>query len=258
MWQSITFHDGSTLGYQGTLHRFPEQRFSVAVLCNARGNNPNALARGVADIYLAGQFKPTAPSQGEPTAAPSDGVKLSEKELSAVAGLYWNPAADSVRRVYVKDGKLMYFRAPGNESELAPVGGKRFLMLGVRNRIEIEFKSPRPGAPLQMILSEAGRKPLVQELTAPASYTQRQLAEFAGEYYSPELDTTYTITPQGDRLLFSTGNWGNFLLSPRFADSFANPEEMGSLIFTRDNKKRVSGFVIRSGKVRNLRFGKTR
>ena len=36
---------------------------------------------------------------------------------------------------------------------------------------------------------------------------------------------------------------------------FANQEEMGSLMFTRD-RNRVSGFLIRSGKVRNLRFNK--
>ena len=172
-----------------------------------------------------------------------------------MAGLYWNPVADNVRRVYVKDGKLMYFRAAGNESELAPLGGNRFLMLGVRNRTEINFQSRRPGAPLQMIVSEAGRKPVIQEFVKPAAYAPRQLSEFAGKYYSPELDTTYTINPQGDKLLFHTGNWGDFLLSPRFVDSFANQEEMGSLMFTRD-RNRVSGFVIRSGKVRNLRFNK--
>ena len=67
---------------------------------------------------------------------------------------------------------------------------------------------------------------------------------------------TYEINPQDDKLLFRTGNWGSFLLSPRFVDSFANPEEMGSIMFTRDGRYRVSGFVIRSGKVRNLRFDK--
>jgi hypothetical protein len=252
------FHSGSTLGYQGTLHRFREQHFSVAILCNVRGNNPDVLARGVADIYLSDLLKPAAGGQGALVVAPPDAVKVSDKELAGVTGLYWNPLADNVRRVYVKDGKLMYFRAPGNESELAPLGGNRFLMLGVRNRTEINFQSPRPGAPLQMILSESGRKPVVQEFVKPASYTPQQLAEFAGEYYSPELDTTYSITPQGDKLLVRTGNWGDFLLSARFVDSFANPEEMGSLIFTRDSKKRLSGFVIRSGKVKNLRFSKTR
>jgi CubicO group peptidase (beta-lactamase class C family) len=251
-------HNGSTLGYQGTLHRFPDQHFSAAILCNVRGNNPDALARGVADIYLADQFKQTVASQGEPAVAPADAVKFSQKELLSVAGLYWSPAADTVRRVYVKDGKVMYFRAPGNESELAPLGGNRFLMLGVRNRVEISFQSPRPGAPAQMIFSEAGRKPTIQDFVKAASYTPQQLSEFAGEYFSPEVDATYKIVPQGDKLLITTGNWGDFLLSPRFVDSFANPEEMGSLMFTREHKNRVSGFVMRSGKVRNLRFNKVK
>jgi hypothetical protein len=252
------FHSGSTLGYQGVLLRFPEQRFSVVLLCNVRGNNPEALSRRVADIYLADEMKSVVVAQDSSTVAPPNTVKLSEQELSSVAGLYWNSATDTVRRVYVKDGKLMYFRAPGNESELAPIGDKRFQMLGVRNKVEIAFKSPHPGAPLQMLFTEVGRKPTIQEFVKSASYSPQELTEFAGEYYSPELDTTYRISPQDDKLLFHTGNWGDFLLSPRFVDSFANQEEMGSLIFTRDRKKRVSGFVIRSGKVRNLRFNKVK
>jgi CubicO group peptidase (beta-lactamase class C family) len=255
----LVYHLGSTLGYQGALHRFPEQHFAVAVLCNVRGNNPDALARRVADVYLDAELaRPAAQVQGELAKAPANVVKVSEKELESVAGLYWNPATDAVRRVYVKEGKLMYSRAPGNESELAPLGANRFAMLGVRNKVEITFQSPRPGAPLQMLFSEGDRKPAVSEFVKAASYTPRQLEEFAGEYYSPELDATYKLTPQGDKLLFRTGNWGEFVLSPRFADSFANPEEMGSLLFTRGGKNRVTGFVVRSGKVRNLRFNKVR
>lgn len=251
-------HNGSSLGYQGTLLRFPEQRFSVALLCNVRGNNPEALSKRVADIYLADQLKPVATNQNSPAVAPADAVKLSEKELAGVAGLYWNPSNDTVRRVYVKDGKLMYFRAAGNESELAPLGDKRFLMLGVRNRVEITFKPTRAGAPPQMFFTESGGKPSVQEPVKPASYTPQQLIEFAGSYHSPEVGATYSISPKEAGLLFRTGNWGDFLLSPRFLDSFANPEEMGSIIFTRDRQNRVNGFVIRSGKVKNLRFDKIR
>jgi len=251
-------HSGSTLGYQGTLHRFPEQRFSVALLCNVRGTNPDGLARRVADVYLMDQFKTVAASQGSPIVAPADKVTVSDKELGSVAGLYLNPVNDLVRRLFVKDGKLFYFRAPGNESELAPLGNNRFLMLGVRNKVEISFQRTRAGAPLQMIVSEAGAKPSNWTAVKVATYTPQQLVAFAGKFYSPELDTTYEINPQDDKLLFRTGNWGNFLLSPRFVDSFANPEEMGSIEFTRDAKNRVSGFVIRSGKVRNLRFEKVK
>lgn len=247
-------HSGGTLGYQGTLHRFPDQHFSVALLCNVRGINPDGLARRVADIYLAGQFRPPSGTQSGPAAAPADPVKVSAEELASVTGLYLNPVTDVIRRLYVKDGKLFYFRAPGNESELAPVGGNRFLMLGVRNKVEISFHSARPNLPLQMIFAEAGAKPSKWTAVKPASYNPPQLAAFAGKYFSSELDRTYEIKVQGDKLLFVTGNWGSFLLSPRFVDSFANQEEMGSIMFTRNGRSRVSGFVITSGKVRNLRF----
>jgi CubicO group peptidase (beta-lactamase class C family) len=249
-------HAGSTLGYQGTLIRFPHQRFSVAVLCNVRGNNPDALSRRVADIYLADQFKPAAANTGAAPALPENPIKLSSEALSRWAGVYWSPANDLVRSVNVKEGKLIYSRIPGNESELVPLDESHFLMAGVRNRVEITFKAS--GTRKQMIFLETGGKPLIFEAVATPAYSPKQLAEFGGRYICPELDTTYMLTPKENQLLFQTGNWGDFLLSPRFADSFANPPEMGSLIFTRDARKRVSGFVVRSGKVRNLRCDKMR
>lgn len=249
-------HSGSRLGYRAQLSRFPDQRFSVVCLCNARIDQ-NQLAMRVADIYLADQFKQASAGQSSsPVAVPSDAVKVSENELAGLAGLYWNPLNDTVRRVYVKEGKLIYSRAPGNESELAPLGDNRFLMLGVRNRVELTFKSPGAGAAPQLFFTEAGRTTSIQEPVKAASYRPEQLAEFVGEYYSPELNTTYSITIKEGKLLLRTGNWGDFLLTARFLDSFANPEEMGSIMFIRGPKNRIQGFSIRSGKVRNLRFSK--
>ena len=40
-------------GYRSDMMRFPEQHFSVAVLCNYAETSPSSLARAVADIYLA-------------------------------------------------------------------------------------------------------------------------------------------------------------------------------------------------------------
>jgi len=53
-----TFDDGGAdAGYRADLLRFPQQHFSVACLCNQAETNPGELARKVADIYLADQFK---------------------------------------------------------------------------------------------------------------------------------------------------------------------------------------------------------
>jgi CubicO group peptidase (beta-lactamase class C family) len=252
------YHNGARLGYRAELVRFPDQRFSVACLCNTRASNPDALARRVADIYLADRFKQAAGTPNNPHTVEPKVVSIPENELSGVAGLYWNPVTDNVRRVYVKDGKLMFARLPGSESVLAPLGSNRFQMLGVRNNIEIVFKSPRPNAPLQMFLTVDGGKPSLHEPVKSTSNKPQPLIELAGEYHSAELNTTYTIAPQGDKLLLRTGNWGDFSLSARFHDSFANLEELGSIMFERTRRNKVSGFVIRSGKVKNLRFDKVK
>src|SRR5215813_10335805 len=50
-------HGGSWAGYRAELARFPDQKFSVACLCNLGATNPSALAMKVADLYLAEPIK---------------------------------------------------------------------------------------------------------------------------------------------------------------------------------------------------------
>ena len=51
-------HSGSTAGYSAFLTRVPDQRLSVAVLCNV-STNATQLAHAVADVYLGDRVKPT-------------------------------------------------------------------------------------------------------------------------------------------------------------------------------------------------------
>jgi CubicO group peptidase (beta-lactamase class C family) len=70
-------HGGATAGYRAFLTRFPDQRVSVAVLCNASTAVPTQYAHDVADAYLADRVKPAA-STASLTAAQAD----------AAAGMY--------------------------------------------------------------------------------------------------------------------------------------------------------------------------
>ena len=51
------YHSGSTAGYQAFLTRFPDQRLSVAVLCNVATASATQYARAVADVYLGDRAK---------------------------------------------------------------------------------------------------------------------------------------------------------------------------------------------------------
>lgn len=183
-------------------------------------------------------------------------IQVPEKELTAVAGSYFNSDSNNFRRLYVKDGKLVYSRG-SSESELAPLGNNRFLMLNVPDRIEISFQSPRPGAPLQMSTALDGKVFIVHDAVKPASYTPQQLKEFTGTFYSGEIEATYSIDLKGDKLVLRRKNVdGETPLVLQFADAFS-AAGTGTLRFTRDGKHRVSGFLLSTNRVRNLRFEKT-
>ncbi len=54
-------HSGLTAGYRAFLTRFPDQRVSVAVLCNAGNANATQYAHAVSDIYLGDRVNENAP-----------------------------------------------------------------------------------------------------------------------------------------------------------------------------------------------------
>lgn len=243
-------HGGAFNGFNSDMIRFPDQRFTVFCLCNLSDIESGRLTRQVADIYLAGDFKAES---GTNRLSQPKVIHVSERELAAVAGSYFNFANSNFRRLYVKNGKLFYSRG-GSESELAPLGNSRFLMLGVPDQIELSFKAPRPGAPLQMFTAANGKVFTIHDAVKAATYATPELKQFSGTFYSAEIEATYTITLKDDKLVLRRKNVdGETTLAGQFADAFSVPGT-GSLRFSRDAQNQVNGFLLSTGRVRNLRF----
>jgi CubicO group peptidase (beta-lactamase class C family) len=246
-------HGGVSTGFSADMIRFPDQRFTVVCLCNLANIVSVTLTRQIADLYLAGEFKTESSMKGLPQPKV---IQVSEQELAAVAGSYFSFANNNFRRLYVKNGKLIYSRGT-SESELAPLGNNHFLMLGVPDQIEISFKSPRPGAPLQMFTAANGKVFIVHDAVKTATYAPPQLKEFSGTFYSAEIEATYDISLKGDQLVLRRKNVdGETTLVSQFADAFS-AAGTGAIHFTRDDQNHVNGFLLTTGRVRNLRFVKT-
>lgn len=79
----------------------------------------------------------------------------------------------------------------------------------------------------------------------------KTLAEFAGTYYSVELDVTYRISSQDDQLFLSANNQPKVVMKPSGKDAFSGRIK---LIFRRDEHERVVGFTVDAGRVTNLKF----
>jgi len=83
------------------------------------------------------------------------------------------------------------------------------------------------------------------------------LTELSGDFYSPELNTTYTFVVESGKLIsrhFRTGDVG---LAPSKADVFSGDHWYFSHVeFIRDGNNKVTGCKVGSGRVSNLKFDK--
>jgi CubicO group peptidase (beta-lactamase class C family) len=255
-------HGGGHQGFRTQLLRFPEQRLSVAVLCNLAtisNTGPAQPALQVADIYLR-DFGEAEVTEGESRPA-TKAVSVSTGELQKVTGHYWNDKDYLARRIYVKDDTLRYFRSPGNESKLAPLGNDRFYVLDVPREQIVSFTSPKPGQPRQMIVvvkeAPAGGpyrvvEPSVYDAVEPASPSRAELEGYLGTYFSEELAYEQVLRITNDSLsMWDPRNWDEFALRPFTRDVF---QARGRFTFSRDSQGQVVGFTFHTGRIRNLKF----
>ena len=83
------------------------------------------------------------------------------------------------------------------------------------------------------------------------------LKAFAGTYYSPELQTSYTLVVKGDSLMANHIRHEPVRLTPVESESFITDAWFMSRIdFTRNAKFEINGLKISSGRVKNVRFVK--
>lgn len=263
--------------------RFPDQRFSVFCLCNSGDIDPSELARQVADIYLGGLLKPGPKTGSPPTLSPEEQAKkiaeinayikehafsVSETKLADLAGLYVNPDNGGVRRLVLKEGKLMAVRQ-NTETELAPIGENRFLLSGVPGWLEFSFNQAWPDTRLMALSSGAGT-PLMLVYIGPDPAVAARKDEYAGAFQSDEADATVRIVIKDGHLILRTrrseepappfdlaAGRGWFPLEAIAGDAFKN-DWIGILRFTRDSNGQIMGFVVNNfaGGVRHLRFSK--
>ena len=248
-------HGGSFNGFRAELLRFPEQKFSVVCICNLGSVSATGLATKVADIFLEKQLKQPTKDDGGGTVSESVFLKLSEQELADVAGLYFNPTAETYRRVIVKDGKLLFVGGANNASELKAVSASRFLMADTPAKVEVSFSPSQPDKAKNMQVVADGGKPEVFELKKPAAYTPEDLSKFAGMFYSEELDAKYVFSIKENKLILKVGA-EEIPLEELSVDVFASPQGEIIIKFKRDGQNRIAGFSLSASRVKEILFSK--
>jgi CubicO group peptidase (beta-lactamase class C family) len=247
-------HSGGDAGFRSDIIYFPGERFGVAVFSNLGSFAPGTLTRQIADIYLAAKLKqPAAPAAGAKP-APKE-VLLPAKSLEEFQGTYWLESSQLLRRIVLDKGKLFYVRSANNRSELAPLSSTEFRMKDVPDEVRVGF-SDRKGTRFDTLtVTVNNQPPTVGKWMEPFTPSEEALKDYAGSYYSNELDTRYDLAVKAGALQVSFAHKETVPLSPQKKDFFS-VDDMANIQFQRDGNGAVTGFAISTGRVLNLKFAK--
>jgi CubicO group peptidase (beta-lactamase class C family) len=187
--KSVT-HTGSTSGYRAFLARYPDQKVSVAILCNLGAVNPGTVGNQVAEIFLGNALQ--------------------------VAGA---------------GGRGRGAAATDDSTATPPARGGQ---------------PPRGGG-----ASAGGRG-------APPGVPPVLMA-YAGEFYSPDAETTLIVAVEGGQLIARRRPATRIALTSQAErDVFSAGAGLGTVRFIRDASGKVTQLSVRQDRVYDLRFDRVK
>lgn len=249
-------HGGADAGYRSDMIRFPEQHFTVAALCNSADVNPSSLTRQVADIFLAKELKTSDSTAAKEPAKAAD-ITLTNEQMASISGTYWNRENDTFQMIWVKEGKLFSVGLDGGTvHQLKPVGEALFHIADVPwgDTVDIHFVASTATTPRHLELSVRSGKPDTFESVNPFNPTAEQMADFVGAFVSEEIDPVYHIEIHDGKLILMRLKHKPDMLRPAMQDVFVG--DIGTVRFTRDSSKHISGFILDQSRIQNFRFTK--
>lgn len=244
-------HSGAIGGYRSFACTYPEQQLSIVVLTNFSNANPAQKSDEISNILLPPAKKTASPK----VAVKTKKVRLSKKQLKSYEASYWNEEGNYARKIYVKNDTLRYFRTEDSESALIPLGNDEFRMADVPNDVKVSFNTDKNGLKTMMVTIDNG-KPILSAVFEPVDPSKADLSDYTGAFYSPELETTYTISAADGKLSAHHARHGDFGMKILKKDVLEGEWPFNLVKFRRDNAGKVSSILVTNGRVRNAWFEK--
>ncbi len=231
-------HDGATAGYRAFLGRYPDEGWSVALLCNTASANPSGLGHAVFEI-LSGR-------RPEPPPSDTVGIALAPDRLAALAGQYVSDLDHTAVRFQLRDGRL---RVPG---AAAPVVMRSDSTFEVGRATAGTFARGPDGRVAHITMTAGGDTVVYRPAAEPLGGAA--LAAYAGTYRSDEADVTVSVVTLGDRVAILRPPADTLRLTGTYRDGFS----AGGITvrFTRAGGGAVDGFGMTVTRARHVRFAR--
>lgn len=246
-------HQGGTGDFTAQYVQIPSEKFAVVCLFNLPVD-VTGLAYKITDLFVKGKPKTVA------SAPNPEKVMVDSSVLQSYAGKYFDENQWLLATI-TKEADHLVFEAPYQDKlEIYPSSDTSFFVTFAD--LKFIFSKDSEGKNTKVTIIQDGQKfPLKYLGTDVLPLKAEQLSQYAGEFYSEEINASYPVVFKDNKLYvkfpqslaqFCKGNPEAELISEH-ADYFASP--VSSFQFTRNAQNEISGFILKDvGRVRNLVF----
>jgi CubicO group peptidase (beta-lactamase class C family) len=250
-------HGGGDAGYRTWLAYYPTIDAGVVVLGNIASFDAGGIGSRVAEVFFAADMGAKEPARARDTAAGKGEAAPVPADLGkALAGVFVVEDGPYVTIAY-EEGKLSAQVEGQPAFTLLREHDYAFRADGPDADVRIVFEGGPGGAVDRAVLHQGGEKPMRR--VAKWEPDAVALAAYTGRYYSPELETFYTVSLEDGKLVFGHRRHGDFVLTPKEKDVFASGEWwIGKVTFVRDPDGGIGSMRLSNGRVRNLRVERVR
>jgi len=237
-------HDGGWAGFATVISNYPDQKLSIILLSNINSFNPEANASAVAKLILKDKIKPGQKREdlsGLPT------ITVDTNLLKKYTGTY-----------QLGEGWYVTFTLE-NGHIMTQASGEDKFPTDLKSDTSLWVPAYHSSVTFLQVTDKANAIRYhgnISKRIVPVNAGHPDLTQYTGNYYSPELETTYRLYVDNGKLMAHQMRLGDFNLKPDIAVADKFSGDSGSLSFYKDKQNKIAGFKVSGGRIRNIVFEK--
>lgn len=249
-------HGGADIAHRSALAWYPDIDAGVTTQSNDASFD-SGIAAELAETFFGEFMEP----EEEPVEVASDfdPANYDPEAFDEFVGRYALDDVPNFILIFFREDSTLYTQATGQPRiELAPTSDSTFAITAVE--ASIDFHRDADGHVVALTLNQGGanratRLPDEAEDEGGWEPTLDALSDFAGRYFSEEVETFYTVAVEDSALVLKHRRMDDISLTPGEEDTFTSGV-FTPVTFERDRNGRIIAFYLANGRTRDVRFRK--
>lgn len=237
-------HTGGWAGFRTIISSYPEQKVTIILLSNNSDFNPNENANAIAKLFFKDKIEP---EQKREDVSKLPTVNVDTLVLKKYTGSYQLGSGWYVTFT-LENGRIM---VQANGEDKFPTDVKSDTVLWVpAYHSSVTFRE---------IKDKAGAlkyRNIIAPRVIPLKVDPSQLNQYVGTYYSEELETAYRFSVENGKLLAHHMRLGDFTFESDLVVAEKFSSDNGTINFFKEDSKKIAGFRLSNGRIKNILFKK--